>query len=290
MSKAPPNSPGTAAKTPTGEPLSFLAECEGLPLDQHIGQIYRDEVMRVLSIEIPDWDSDPLEKQVIERALSPDFWLAFDAAHQWPIVSAHDPLIGFQPSKPFDIEAVRAHPGVRRTLDNIRRTCFMQVVHALTARIAKGEVVALGRREPVATHDQAWVELPFGSMQDRRWRLFRGLSRVVILDEHGKEGAAFREVRLRARPAITEIGICPAVADNPSLIREKIPYERHILETWFNLRIQRWPKHLAPPAGVDCENAAMAEFSGLTRQDCREVRRSLVPKSWLKKGQRRPPK
>jgi hypothetical protein len=263
---------------------------EPLSLDQHVDRLFGEEVLHILSAEIAYWGLDPDIKGAIERALSHVFWSRFDAMDRRPIISDHDPLDRFQPKLPNNIAAVSSHHALRVKLDELRRRCFMRVVHPLIQELASGEILAFGRHEPLETADQAWVELPFGAMQDQRWRLCRGLSRVVILDEQGQEVSAFREVRLCAPQAGSNTVADPVLSKEPEPRRDqdKIPYSDLALRQWLQLRATTFPKDEAPPSGVACLAAARKKFDRVSRDVFRLVRRNSVPKTWQKKGQRRP--
>jgi hypothetical protein len=254
-------------------------DSESTLLDRYVDRLYGEEVLRIISTEILDWGIDPDKRAAIERALLPDFWSRFDAADRRPVISDHDPLDRFQPSMPNDMRAVMAHNALRMKFDELRRRCFMSAVHPLIQQIASGETLAFGRREPVETADQAWVELPYGAMQDQHWRMCRGLSRMLILNADGAEVSAFREVHLRARPA-----------SSSTAAGDERRYTDLTLKLWLQTRVASFSRDVAPPSGEDCFRAAKEVFIGLTRANFRRIRRASVPPSWQKKGQRRPPK
>jgi hypothetical protein len=195
-----------------GAPAVRIGEIGETSLEQHVDRLYDAEVLRALTNELPCWEAMPDEKAEIERALSSVFWSSFHATDRHPVILEHDPLDRLQPTNPFDIKTLAAHKDRARKLDRIRRQSFLIAVHSLVQQIANGEIVVVGRREPVETVDQPWEELPFGALQNQHWRLCRGFSRVQIMDERGGVTSTFREVRLRAKGERPMIEVPPASA------------------------------------------------------------------------------
>jgi hypothetical protein len=77
-----------------------------------------------------------------------------------------------------------------------RENWFRDAAYPLVVALAAGALGVSGVREPVEGRDKPPEPVPFGVLEDRRWRLQRDQSRLVALDTAGIPQDAFKHAVL----------------------------------------------------------------------------------------------
>jgi hypothetical protein len=88
--------------------------------------------------------------------------------------------------------------------EEARENWFRDAAYPLVVALVDGVLGVSGVREPVGDRDRPLESVPFGVLEDRRWRLRRDKSRLVALDTAGIPQDAFKHavlvVRAEAEP------------------------------------------------------------------------------------------
>ncbi len=91
-----------------------------------------------------------------------------------------------------------------------RENWFRDAAYPLVVALAEGAIGVSGAREPVRDRDETPEPVPFGVLEDRRWRLQRDQSRLIALDTAGISQDAFKHAVLVVR--VEEATRAPAMA------------------------------------------------------------------------------
>jgi hypothetical protein len=147
------------------------------------------------------------------------------------------------------------------------------------------DVLVVSGSEPGALQSESRIYL---TLRLRSGRAEIAYSFQDQRDQHPKDFELV-EVRIERvaflQPGYTPSG--PAASPTPSPQAPKPRYTPEACRAWFLLRTKTWPADARPSTVGECLTAARAHFAGeIPRDPFRELRRQVVPASWMKAGPR----
>ncbi len=141
-------------------------------------------------------------RAVAGPALGGSFWTDFHARHIQPSVvgPAADPLRRY-PLRNAAWDAISGHllAILQARCEERRENWLRDAADPLCVALQEGVLGVSGVREPVGDRGKPPEPVPFGVLEDRRWRLQRGQSRFVALDTAGTPQDLFKHAVLVVR-------------------------------------------------------------------------------------------
>ena len=149
-------------------------------------------------------------RAVAGATLGGSFWIDFHARHIQPSVvgPAADPLRRY-PLRDAAWDMVSGHllAILQARCEERRDNWLRDAVYSLVDAMVGGVLGVSGVREPVGDRGKPPEPVPFGVLEDRRWRLQRDQSRFVAFDTAGTPQDVFKhavlDVRAEAEPGAT---------------------------------------------------------------------------------------
>ncbi len=155
-------------------------------------------------------------RMVAGLALGSSFWTGFHGQDIQPSVvdPANDPLRRY-PLRNAVLDKISGQllAILQARCEEARENWFRDAAYPLVVALADGVLGVSGVREPVGDRDKPLEPVPFGVLEDRRWRLRRDQSRLLVLDTAGIPQDAFKHAVLVVHA--DEAARFPAIARQP---------------------------------------------------------------------------
>jgi hypothetical protein len=169
-------------------PAIDINQLDGLLFAEAVDRLYRSEAERQVARLVDHWGENAPKAVHLLAHLNPAYWSRFASAKSQPLVDRqNDPLV----------VTYAIGPEMRDYLALARLKWFENAVEPLLAALRSGDVSATGIREPGNIHGWQRQPIPVGLFEVGRWELCRDGSRLIELDQCGKEtGTAFSAAKI----------------------------------------------------------------------------------------------